>query len=75
MVQLLQWQKRRGAPGPPSPRMLRVAPASPDTPQLLVPKVVAGPVDGKSLDPRGVFVVALPQHTYVWQVGHLPGQC
>ena len=69
--QLLQWQRRRAATGPPPPRLLRVAPASPDTPQLLVPKAVA-PFDGGSLDPRAVFVLALPQHTYVWQVGALP---
>lgn len=44
-----------------------MAPASPDGPQLLVPKPEAGPPDASSLDPRGVFVLALPQHTFVWQ--------
>ncbi len=76
LLQLLQWQKRReppkdAPPAPPSPRLSRIAPAFKETPTLLVPKHVKG-LDASALDPRGVFLLTTPRHTYVWQASTFP---
>ena len=68
-MQLIQWQKRRGSP-PGQCRLYRLAAHSPGDPSYLVPK---GPLDCSpaALDPRGAFVVQLPQQTFLWQVRRL----
>lgn len=65
-MQLIQWQKRRSSP-PSSCRLYRLAAASPGEASHLVPK---GPLERQpvALDPRGAFVVQLPQQTFIWQV-------
>lgn len=74
--QLLQWQKRRepqrdASPSPPSPRLLRMAPAFKETPVLLVPKPVKG-LAAKALDPRGAFLLTTARHAYIWQASPVP---
>lgn len=64
--QLLQWQKRRAAAEPPQPRVLRIAPASLNTPDILLAKPVTLS-EGGGLDPRGVFVLLRRHHCFVWQ--------
>lgn len=69
--QLLQWQKRRKHP-PTHLRMYRIAPHTQEDPLYLVPKTVAPPKGQthpsySALDPRGVFLLHLPERLYIWQ--------
>ncbi|KAK9828564.1 hypothetical protein WJX72_000780 [[Myrmecia] bisecta] len=63
--QLLNWHKRRHSPLE-SCRVYRMAPQSSAAASYLVAKGVTSP-QMASLDPRGAFVVQLPDRTYIWQ--------